>query len=352
MPTNKHTHKHLWFSDRLIAWFATAQRTLPWRGTTNPYKVWLSEIILQQTRVVQGLPYYERFLATFPTVQHLAKADEAQVLKLWQGLGYYSRAKNLHHTAQYITFELKGVFPTNYEGLVKLKGIGDYTASAIASFCYNEPCAVVDGNVYRVLSRVFGIETAINSTQGAKEFKELAVLLLDKQQAGLHNQALMEFGALQCVPQSPDCNGCVLRDKCWAFQHKKVEVLPVKEKKLTIKKRYFNYIVWLSADKKTQLQRREAKDIWQGLYEFPLIETTEVATATTIKQQLALTDEKALSLYNEQPIVHKLTHQHIYTHFWIVETEMLGNAITVEELHEYPVSALTANFIASFWKMI
>ena len=148
MPTDKHTHKHLWFSDRLIAWFATAQRTLPWRGTTNPYKVWLSEIIL-----------------------HLAKADEAQVLKLWQGLGYYSRAKNLHHTAQYITFELKGVFPTNYEGLVKLKGIGDYTASAIASFCYNEPCAVVDGNVYRVLSRVFGIETAINSTQGVKEFK-------------------------------------------------------------------------------------------------------------------------------------------------------------------------------------
>ena len=216
-----------WFIDKLENWYATAQRDLPWRGTTDPYKVWLSEIILQQTRVVQGLPYYERFIAHFPTVVDLAEASEEEVLKLWQGLGYYSRAKNLHHTAQYITTELGGIFPQTYKELLKLKGIGDYTASAIASFCYNEPCPVVDGNVYRVLSRVFGLATPINSTQGAKEFKALAHECLDKANAGVYNQAIMEFGALQCTPQSPDCTSCVLRDHCWAFHHNKVNELPV-----------------------------------------------------------------------------------------------------------------------------
>ena len=220
-------------------WYATAQRDLPWRGTTDPYKVWLSEIILQQTRVVQGLPYYQRFISNYPTITDLANAPEEEVLKLWQGLGYYSRAKNLHHTAQYIATELGGIFPKTYKELVKLKGIGDYTASAIASFCYNEPCPVVDGNVYRVLSRVFGIATPINSTQGTKEFKALAHECLDKANAGVYNQAIMEFGALQCTPQSPDCTNCVLRDHCWAFHHNKVNELPVKLKKITIKKRYF-----------------------------------------------------------------------------------------------------------------
>ena len=221
-------------------WYATAQRDLPWRGTTDPYKVWLSEIILQQTRVIQGLPYYQRFISNYPTITDLAKAPEEEVLKLWQGLGYYSRAKNLHHTAQYIATELGGIFPKTYKELVKLKGIGDYTASAIASFCYNEPCPVVDGNVYRVLSRVFGIATPINSTQGAKEFKALAHECLDKANAGVYNQAIMEFGALQCTPQSPNCANCVLRDHCWAFHHNKVNELPVKLKKITIKKIYSN----------------------------------------------------------------------------------------------------------------
>lgn len=329
-------------------WYATAQRDLPWRGTTDPYKVWLSEIILQQTRVVQGLPYYQRFISNYPTITDLANAPEEEVLKLWQGLGYYSRAKNLHHTAQYIATELGGIFPKNYKELVKLKGIGDYTASAIASFCYNEPCPVVDGNVYRVLSRVFGIATPINSTQGAKEFKALAHECLDKANAGVYNQAIMEFGALQCTPQSPDCANCVLRDHCWAFHHNKVNELPVKLKKITIKKRYFNYLVWLNPYGQTLLQKREGKDIWHGLYEFPLLETHTPATADIIA---AAHPTATVSLYNETPVIHKLTHQHIYTSFWIITTpEPLDNSIPVTDIHRYPVSALTANFITKFWK--
>ncbi|WP_454983239.1 A/G-specific adenine glycosylase [Capnocytophaga sputigena] len=329
-------------------WYATAQRDLPWRGTTDPYKVWLSEIILQQTRVVQGLPYYQRFISNYPTITNLAKAPEEEVLKLWQGLGYYSRAKNLHHTAQYIATELGGIFPKTYKELVKLKGIGDYTASAIASFCYNEPFPVVDGNVYRVLSRVFGIATPINSTQGTKEFKVLAHECLDKANAGVYNQAIMEFGALQCTPQSPDCSSCVLRDHCWAFHHNKVNELPVKLKKITIKKRYFNYLVWLNPYGQTLLQKREGKDIWHGLYEFPLLETHTPATADTIA---AAHPTATVSLYNEIPVIHKLTHQHIHTSFWIITTpERLDNSIPITDIHRYPVSALTANFITKFWK--
>ena len=337
-----------WFIDKLTNWYATAQRDLPWRGTTDPYKVWLSEIILQQTRVVQGLPYYQRFISNYPTITDLANAPEEEVLKLWQGLGYYSRAKNLHHTAQYIATELGGIFPKTYKELVKLKGIGDYTASAIASFCYNEPCPVVDGNVYRVLSRVFGIATPINSTQGAKEFKSLAHECLDKANAEVYNQAIMEFGALQCTPQSPDCANCVLRDHCWAFHHNKVNELPVKLKKITIKKRYFNYLVWLNPYGQTLLQKREGKDIWHGLYEFPLLETHTPATADTIA---AAHPTATVSLYNETPVIHKLTHQHIYTSFWIITTpKPLDNSIPITDIHRYPVSALTANFITKFWK--
>ena len=334
-------------------WYATAQRDLPWRGTTDPYKVWLSEIILQQTRVVQGLPYYQRFISNYPTITDLANAPEEEVLKLWQGLGYYSRAKNLHHTAQYIATELGGIFPKTYKELVKLKGIGDYTASAIASFCYNEPCPVVDGNVYRVLSRVFGIATPINSTQGAKEFKALAHECLDKANAGVYNQAIMEFGALQCTPQSPDCANCVLRDHCWAFHHNKVNELPIKLKKITIKKRYFNYLVWLNPYGQTLLQKREGKDIWHGLYEFPLIETSTPLSAAALTELLR--EQYPLItpyLYNESPVVHKLTHQHIHTSFWVLTTHSpLEKGVSISQLERYPVSALTANFIKNFWKL-
>ena len=342
-----------WLIHKLVTWYSTAQRILPWRGTADPYKVWLSEIILQQTRVVQGLPYYERFITHFPTVIALAQAPEEQVMKLWQGLGYYSRAKNLHQTAQYIATELGGEFPKTYKELIKLKGIGDYTASAIASFCYNEPCAVVDGNVYRVLSRLFGISTPINSTEGAKAFRSLAYQLLDTKEPGTYNQALMEFGALVCTPQAAGCSDCIFQSHCWAYQHQEVGALPVKLKKISVKKRYFNYLVWISADKKTLLQKREGKDIWHGLYEFPLIESESPLSGVELSAFLAAEGSHwEPVLYNQSPVIHKLTHQHIYTSFWVIMTpELPDNAVLISDVVAYPVSALTAKFITDFWQL-
>ena len=264
------------FSKALVSWYLQNKRDLPWRETTNPYCIWLSEIILQQTRVDQGLAYYLKFVKNFPTVFDLARADEEEILKLWQGLGYYSRARNLHTSAKYIIDELEGVFPTNYKSLLKLKGVGDYTASAIASICFDEPTAVVDGNVYRVLARYFGIATPINSTSGIKEFKKLAQELIDVKNPANHNQAIMEFGARMCKPQNPDCTICPLNDSCIALQKKEVKNLPIKDKKVKVRKRYFNYLVVITSDKKTILRKREGKGIWQNLYEFPLIETQVV----------------------------------------------------------------------------
>ena len=209
------------FSNSLIQWYLQNKRDLPWRNSTNPYHIWLSEIMLQQTRVAQGLPFFLRFTEAFPTVFDLANADEEQVLKLWQGLGYYSRARNLHKTAQFIALELNGIFPATYNDLLKLKGVGEYTAAAIASFVYNENVPVVDGNVFRVLSRYFDVETDIASTGAKKEFTQLASELLPKGKANVFNQAIMEFGALQCVPKNPDCSNCVLNDSCIALQKKK-----------------------------------------------------------------------------------------------------------------------------------
>nr|WP_321539525.1 A/G-specific adenine glycosylase [Flavobacterium piscinae] len=219
------------FSNRLIQWYLENKRDLPWRNTTNPYPIWLSEIILQQTRVAQGLPYYERFIETFPTVFDLANASEEQVLKLWQGLGYYSRGRNLHKTAQIIAFELNGTFPTTYTELLKLKGIGSYTAATIASFSQKEVVPVVDGNVFRILARYFDVETDISSATAKKEFTALANELIDSKQPDVFNQALMEFGALQCVPKNPNCSICVFKDSCAALQKKKVDLLPIKLKK-------------------------------------------------------------------------------------------------------------------------
>ncbi len=238
------------FTKILTHWYSDNKRSLPWRETKNAYHIWLSEIIMQQTQVKQGLPYYESFAKHFPTVFELANASEEQVLKLWQGLGYYSRARNLHATAKYIAQELDGRFPDTYSDLIKLKGIGDYTASAIASISFNKPEAVVDGNVYRVLSRYFGIETPINSTEGIKAFKALATSLIDHDHPGDYNQAVMEFGAMQCKPKNPYCIVCPLKDGCEALAHGKVDLLPVKLKKTKITKKYFNFLVLISKDKK------------------------------------------------------------------------------------------------------
>ena len=231
------------FSNSLIKWYLQNKRDLPWRNTVNPYPIWLSEIMLQQTRVAQGMPYFMAFMEAFPTVFDLANAEEEQVLKLWQGLGYYSRARNLHATAKYIATELKGDFPPNYNQLLQLKGVGEYTAAAIASFAYNEPVAVVDGNVFRVLSRYFNMDNDISDGKTKKEFQILAQELLPNDKAALFNQAIMEFGALQCVPKNPDCENCIFSNSCAALQHKKVNILPVKSKKTKVTNKFFNYLI-------------------------------------------------------------------------------------------------------------
>lgn len=341
------------FSKELITWYLENKRDLPWRKTKNPYFVWLSEIMLQQTRVTQGLPYYLKFTEEFPTVFDLANASESKVLKLWQGLGYYSRARNLHFTAKYIANELKGEFPKTFEDIKKLKGIGDYTASAIASVCFDEPKAVVDGNVYRVLSRYFGIDTPINSTKGIQEFKELAQSLIDDNQAGIYNQAIMDFGAIQCKPKNPLCMFCPFADSCVALQKNLIETLPVKEKKLKIKKRYFNYVVLKTKDNQTILNERKGKDIWQGLYEFLNIESDKLLSVnelTQLDEFNELFPQKVnISLFNKKEIVHKLSHQHLYTQFWIVETESHKKAtISWNEIQKYPVPILIANFLEKY----
>lgn len=342
------------FSKNIINWYSVYKRDLPWRKTQNPYHIWLSEIILQQTQVKQGLPYYEAFVDTFPTVFDLANADEQSVLKLWQGLGYYSRARNLHFSAKYIADELKGKFPNTYNDIIKLKGVGDYTASAIASIAFGEVTAVVDGNVYRVLSRFFGIETPINSTDGIKAFKALATELIDPKQPAEFNQAIMEFGARQCRPKNPDCMFCPLQSGCVAFQKNKISELPVKLKKTKVRNRYFNYLVFLDSENKTLLKKRTEKGIWQNLYQFPLIESEKslsIQDFESLSRETELLKGKTFdfSLYNEKEIIHKLSHQHLYTNFWIINLESkLEDGITNSEVKAFPVPALIGDFISKF----
>ena len=260
------------FADTLIKWYETNKRDLPWRHTTDPYRIWISEIILQQTRVAQGYDYYMRFMENYPDVFALASASEDEVLKLWQGLGYYSRARNLHEAARCIAEA--GGFPDTYEGVRALKGVGEYTAAAICSFAYGMPYAVVDGNVYRVLSRWLGVDTPIDSTVGKKLFAEAAHELLDKRNPALYNQAIMEFGALQCTPSQPDCLSCPLADSCMALQQGRVASLPVKQHKTKVTNRYFNYI-YVRTGNDTWIHKRSGDDIWKNLYEPLLVETAE-----------------------------------------------------------------------------
>lgn len=348
------------FSNNLITWYLEHKREMPWRNTTDPYKIWLSEIILQQTRVAQGLPYYIAFTEQFPTVQDLAAATVEEVLKLWQGLGYYSRGRNLHTSAQMIVNDFDGKFPDTYTEIKKLKGVGDYTASAIASICFNEPTAVVDGNVYRVLSRIFGIDTPINSTQGIKDFKTLAQELIDVKRPADFNQAIMEFGAIQCKPQNPYCLHCIYNDSCIALQKNKIKELPVKLKKNKVKNRYLNYLVIQSKDNTTIVKQRTGKGIWEGLYEFPFIEIDAVIEekeenrfreSATTSTQLSNLDIKSIQRYNDKPIIHKLSHQRLHTTFWIVEVATITKeAVSFDKIKEFPVPVLISNFIDQFLK--
>jgi A/G-specific adenine glycosylase len=313
------------FSQEIVAWYLINKRDLPWRETRDPYIIWLSEIIMQQTRVEQGTPYFQRFAEKYPTVSDFALASEDEILKDWQGLGYYSRGRNMHHTAQMVMEEHAGYFPKDYNQLLKLKGIGEYAAAAISSFSANEAKAVVDGNVFRLLSRFFGIDTPINSSSGKKLFTNLANEVMDIENAGIYNQAAMEFGSLQCRPVNPDCSVCPLRAGCDAHRSGRVQSLPVKLKAAKLRNRYFNFIAAVQDDR-ILMQKRGPKDIWQNLYQLPLFETESAVDANEI-----LSDSSFRAAFGNKvtiksisgPVKQLLSHQRLHTQF--IEIECFNN---------------------------
>ncbi len=342
------------FGSAIIRWYHANKRDLPWRNSNNPYFIWLSEIILQQTRVEQGLAYYERFVNKYPTIEKLAAAKEDDVLKLWQGLGYYSRARNLHHTAKEIVKKYNRKFPDDQKQLLALKGIGDYTAGAILSFAFHKKFPVVDGNVFRLLSRYFGIDTPIDSPKAKKEFFQLAGELMEHHAPSDFNQGIMEFGSKQCKPQNPDCQSCPLNGSCTAFAEKKVNQLPVKGKKADVRNRYFNYLV-IHQNGKTLLNKRSGSDIWKNLYDFPLIETTRKITEKKI-----MSDPEWKKIFGKSNITitsvsrehkHLLSHQTIYAKFYSVNLKKKLSSkngfleVAEKDLKKYAVPKLIENFL-------
>jgi len=340
------------FAAQIQGWYTKNKRELPWRETNDPYKIWISEIILQQTRVDQGTAYYCRFIKHFPTVKKLAEAGEDDVLKNWQGLGYYSRARNLHFTARYIQNELGGKFPDTHKVLLQLKGIGPYTAAAIASIAFNLPYPALDGNVYRVLSRYFGIETPVDSTKGKKEFYNLANEFIPSDNPGFHNQAMMEFGALQCTPK-PICTKCPVLDSCVAYRHKMVNQFPVKEKKARQRKRYFYYFL-IENGEFIYLEKRLRNDIWKNLYQFPLVETSEELSDQDIAElkNISFLNGCTKNLKTITPVrKHILSHQIIFARLIHLEIDSfcsLNNTYIKTEkknLNDYAVPRLVEKFI-------
>lgn len=313
------------FHDRLLEWYNPSDRPMPWKNEKDPYLVWLSEIILQQTRVQQGTSYYNKFKKKFPTITSLASAQEKTVLKLWEGLGYYSRARNLHETAKHISKNLNGVFPDKYDDIIMLKGVGPYTAAAVSSFAFGLPYAVVDGNVYRILSRVFGVSTPIDTTQGKKEFATLAQSLIKKETPGIYNQAIMDFGSQVCTPQTPNCESCPFEEDCYAYAKNEINILPVKVKKLVRRDRYFNFIVFNIIGGQTFIEKRIEKDIWQGLFQFPLIETKRELTKESLRKKIAskfsLSPSLSQSVELEKQTKQTLSHQKIISKFWKIEVK-------------------------------
>lgn len=343
----------------LMQWFENHQRVLPWRTHPTPYYVWLSEVILQQTRVSQGLDYFEGFVERWPRLRDLAEASEEEVLKLWQGLGYYSRARNLHKCAKEVVRLYGGELPADYQKLVKLPGIGPYTAAAIASIAFGLPFAVVDGNVYRVLSRLFDIATPINTDEGTKTFAALAEELLDRDHPGQHNQAMMELGALQCVPSNPGCLLCPLQPHCLAFANGTVGIRPVKIQKTKIRTRYLNYLVIKDKDDNIYLRKREGKDIWKNLYDFPCVESEcalSIDEVTGSDEFARFIQDKAFQIEQiTPPFTHKLTHQTLVATF--IEIKIFdflpviqeNNILLVpeNELGKYPIPKLIENYLKS-----
>ncbi len=343
-------NKSLKISHILIDWYNQHKRDLPWRHSSDPYIIWISEIILQQTRVAQGMDYFYRFTGRFPDVASLAAAGEDEVLKYWQGLGYYSRARNLHATAKIIMEKFGRHFPDNYKDILSLKGIGEYTAAAIVSFVWNQPYPVVDGNVFRVLARLFALPTPVDTGTGKKEFTQLASLVMDPSQAGQHNQAIMEFGALQCTPQNPACMFCPLQQQCMAFLSHTVQQYPVKQNKVKTRDRYFHYLYIINGDT-TYLNRRGKGDIWEGLYEFPLIETDRPSDLLALQQTEAFQQlfegcgemELTVDMSN---VKHVLSHQKLYTSFYRIKIGKTGPGLASylpvkrEDIDTYAVSRL------------
>ena len=335
---------------QLLAWYDVNKRDLPWRDCGDPYKVWVSEVMSQQTRIEAMKPYYDNWMRLFPTLEELAKASEDEVVHAWQGLGYYSRARNLHAAAKSIMEQFGGVFPREYKEILSLKGIGEYTAAAIVSFVWNKPYPVVDGNVYRVLSRLYAVDTPIDSTLGKKQFAELAALVMNPKYAGTHNQAIMEFGALQCVPQNPDCEVCPLKECCMAYASGNVQAFPVKQNKTKTRPRYFHYL-YIIYKGQTWLSRRGKKDIWEGLYEFPLIETAEPMDFAGLQQTEAYrklfdgAGRMNVSV-DMSEVKHVLSHQVLYTTFYRVEIEKVTDALNsylavpYEDIERYAVPRL------------
>ena len=344
------------FSKKIQKWYAQQGRDLPWRETKDPYLIWVSEIILQQTRVNQGFNYYLRFIDRFPTFQELAKANEEEVLKYWQGLGYYSRARNMHTAAR----SIQGNFPTEYKDVLALKGVGEYTAAAICSFAYNQPYAVVDGNVYRVLSRYYGIDEPIDQTVGKKTFAALAQELLDKKNTAIHNQAIMDFGALQCSPKSPSCLDCPLQESCVAYNEKRVNELPFKIGKTKITDRYFNFF-FIDQGEYTYIVKREKKDIWKNLYQFPLIETQQ---NSNLSEVLNLSKDFHLDFLKDADSIsivvkdykHILSHQRLHTDIYkakIASSILIDSSfikIKKEDFDQYPIPRLVHLFVKNLFE--
>ena len=339
-----------------MRWYEHHKRDLPWRHTREPYLIWLSEVILQQTRVAQGMPYYHRFAAAFPTVHALAAAEQDQVLRLWQGLGYYSRARNLLRCAQEIVNKHGGQFPPTYRELLTLTGVGTYTAAAIASFAFNETVPVVDGNVYRVLGRVFGIKDDIQSTVGQKKFRQRAEQLVPNGKADIYNQAIMEFGALQCTPAQPACLLCPLSAMCYAYQHGQQQALPVKAKKTKVQSRFLHYLV-IRQGTSVWMKRREERGIWAGLYDFYLIETPQPTLFEQLEDPLlrSLLKQAGTTIEVSSPYQHLLTHQRLQVTFYTItlggRPENLANdenclqEYSVEQVEQLPKPILIDNFL-------
>lgn len=325
-------------------WYRQNKRDLPWRHTNDPFKIWLSEIILQQTRVEQGLSYYHKFTNAFQNVGELADADEQLVLNLWQGLGYYSRARNLHAAAKYIQQALGGKFPDSYSKLLELKGVGQYTAAAIASFAFKEPVAVVDGNVFRVLSRYFDIDLPIDSNKGKKFFQDLAQELIDESEPDTFNQAIMEFGAIQCTPSNPSCDTCPLESGCLARKNYTIKQRPVKSKKTAVRDRFFHFLIYKETNEILLMQRTE-KDIWQNLWQFPLIETDPTSSNHDITELKGLTPGKV-----SDEIIHILSHQRIHARFYHItgipeDIPSAWRRIKIDELQDFPLPRLIDRYL-------